>query len=101
MKLKKISQQHQSIFDICSRCLSHEVLSWIEDKRGKVDGEALKYIREELQTIRLKKGECLVCSNENVAEGTLARISAIFTENKVSKTVLEEFNGLFGLKPIK
>ncbi len=81
---------------LCSRCIVHEVSNWIADKRGLVNPEASQQIREELKSVKLKSGECVVCSHSLISDNTFENILKIFEKHKVSGELQTEFKKLFG-----
>lgn len=81
---------------LCSRCIVYEINNWIADKRGLVNPEASQQIREELKTIKLKSGECVVCNHSLISDNTFENILKIFEKHKVSGELQEEFRKLFG-----
>ena len=99
--IQKVQQKtQQNIIEslpLCSRCMIHEINSWILDKSGKIDPDATQQVREELKSIRLKPGECLVCRHTTVADGCFENILKVFDKNKVGKAIVEEFKKLFGM----
>jgi len=81
--------------EICSRCLSYEVNGWVSDKWKEMDEETKKQIAEELKSIKLKSGECIVCKNNLISDGTPERILRILEENKTPNRIKKEFIELF------
>ncbi len=90
----RISRQEKSI-QLCSRCISNEVNSWVSEKWKGLDEETKKQIREELKTIKLISGKCIVCSNNLVATKTSENILKILEENKTSEKLKKEFRKFF------
>ncbi len=84
-----------NILHICSRCISHEIGSWISDKVGELDLEAIQKINQELRAIKIKQGKCIVCNGNFVSENTIENVIKILEEQKVSNKVQEEFKNLF------
>lgn len=89
----------QKIIDsipLCSRCMVHEINSWIADKRGAIDPDATQQIREELKDVKLASGSCLVCNHDKVSANTFENILKIFEKNKIESVIVNEFKKLFG-----
>jgi len=82
---------------LCSKCLSYEIESWIGDNWKDINDEARKKIVEELKTIKLEQGECLVCSNSLISDNTIERVYEILNETNVSEEKKKEFQRLFGI----
>lgn len=82
---------------LCSRCLMHEVASWVFDNQLKLEQDVIKQIREELKDVKLVPGECIVCNNKMVAENNLNTIMKILEKNKSNQEVTHEFKKLFGI----
>ncbi len=93
-KLTSIQNPLKSLH-LCSRCLSHEINSWTNEKWKDLDEEVKRQINEELKTIKLRPGECIVCKNTLVSMDTAERILEILKENKVKEEVIEEFESFF------
>lgn len=84
---------------LCSRCLSNEVNSWVSEKWAELDEETKKQIREELKDIKLMNGNCIVCSNSLIAESTSENIFKILEQNKTPEKLKKEFKRFFIFKP--
>ena len=82
---------------ICSRCIVHEINSWIIDKRGAINPETTQKIREELKVIKLKAGECIVCSSNFISDGTCEDIVKILKKDKADEKMMEDFQKDFCL----
>ena len=67
---------------LCSRCLSHEIESWMNEKWAELNEDAKKSVVEELRTIKLTQGNCIVCNNSIISDGTIGRIRIIFWSGK-------------------
>jgi len=91
MKLKSI----QPVFQFCSRCLNQEINSWVNENWKEVNDEARKLILQELKTIKLKQGECLVCKNTLISDDTPVKVLRILEENKVLDKIRTEFKKYF------
>ena len=90
-----ISQTLINSIPLCSRCITHEVNAWIIDKRAELDPEVTSQVREELKTIKLTVGECVVCYNKLVSENSINNLLKIMEKNKVSEDIKNEFKKLF------
>jgi hypothetical protein len=90
-----IKKTSSSSLQLCSRCLTHEVNSWINDRWQYVDEDTKRRIREELKTIKLIIGNCIVCSNDLVSAETTEKIYNILKESQVPKKLKEEFKKFF------
>jgi len=80
---------------LCSRCLNHEINSWIDERWKELNDETRKEILEELKAIKLKQGECVVCKNSLISTDTTERILEILDENKVEGKLKLEFKKYF------
>ena len=83
--------------ELCSRCLAYELNSWVNDNFQLLSEEAKKQIREEIKTIRLKPGNCIVCNHNSISDSTSENIIRILEESNVSKKLREEFEKDFCL----
>ena len=81
--------------EICSKCLNHEINSWINEKWNEINESTRVKITEELKTIKLVQGKCIVCNNSLISQGTSENILSVLEENKVSKETINEFKKLF------
>lgn len=90
-----IKQNPSSTLQLCSRCLSHEIQGWMNEKWKELHEEARKQILEELRAIRLREGNCIVCNNSIVSADTIERIMIILNQNNVSEKTKKEFQKLF------
>lgn len=79
---------------ICSRCLSHEISSWVTEKSGFLSPEIISKIFLELRDIKLKQGECIVCNNSKIAENCVERIIKIL-EKENQELLKQEFINMF------
>ena len=82
---------------ICSRCIVHEINSWIIDKIGAINPETTQKIRQELKAIKLKEGECIVCSSNFISEGTCEEIVKILKKDRVEEEMIFDFQKAFCL----
>ncbi len=87
--------KEKTYLELCSRCINHEINSWIEENWKFLDEETKKLIHEELKAIRLKDGKCIVCSSSLVASETSLRILDILKEKKIQEDVVEQFKKFF------
>ena len=66
------------------------------NENWKCFGEETKQlIYQELKSIAIKPGQCIVCSNSLVADKTTERILSILKENKLPIKITKEFNRYF------
>ncbi len=80
---------------LCSRCMSHEITSWMNEKWKELDEEVRREIIEELKTIKLRIGECIVCKNNLVSVDTPEKILRIMEENNIPNKTRKEFEKFF------
>jgi len=80
---------------LCSRCLSHEIESWMNEKWAELNEDAKKSVVEELRTIKLTQGNCIVCNNSIISDGTIGRIRIILNDKSVPEKTQREFKKLF------
>jgi len=80
---------------LCSRCLSHEVNSWINENWKSLDEETKNQILQELKAIKLRKGKCIVCNSDLVSDGTSEEILKILEQNKVDEKLKRQFKKFF------
>lgn len=93
---QRTTQNLVGAIPLCSKCIIHEVDNWIADKRGAIEQEVAQKVREELKTIRLIQGECVVCNHNLISGETIENIIKIFEKKKIDQKTLEEFKRLFG-----
>ena len=94
IKINSIQQEEEKE-RLCPRCLANEVNNWINEKWAEIDEETKKQIREELKTIKLISGKCIVCNNNLIADNTSERILKILEENNTSNELKKEFSRFF------
>ena len=96
---KQTTQTSRTIkaLELCSRCLSHEINSWVADNWQLLNEETKKQIREEIKTIKLKPGSCIVCNHNSIADSTSENILKILSGNKVPEKLQQEFEKDFCL----
>ena len=87
--------ENEEPVQLCSRCISHELNSWMNDKWRELDDETRKQIAEELKSIKLKPGACIVCNHGSIADRTSENVAAILKENKTQEKTRKEFEKLF------
>lgn len=75
--------------------MNHEINSWINDRWNEINENTRVKITEELKTIKLVQGKCIVCNNSLISQGTAENILSVLEENKVSKETINEFKKLF------
>ena len=80
---------------LCSRCINHEINSWVNEKWKELNEEVKRQIYQELRSVKLKSGECIVCGNKLVSDRTPERILGILEENKTGDKVVGEFRNFF------
>lgn len=90
-----MAEQNLLSLSICSRCIVHEIRSWILDKRGEINPESIQQISDELKLIKLGPGKCIVCNNKFIAENTIENIIKIMEKNKAPESIKKEFKNLF------
>lgn len=88
-------QQTLTALEICSKCISHEINSWIIDQGVRLNPEITKQVAEELRAIKLAPGKCIVCNHDIISQGVIENIIKVFEKNKVSEVVQKEFKNLF------
>ena len=97
--LQKISLPTQELkytdVELCSRCLYHEITSWMNEKWKELHEEARKQIIDELKSVKLRNGKCIVCDNTLVSDRTTEKILKILEENKISDKLKKEFENYF------
>jgi len=81
---------------LCSSCLKHEIASWVNERIINLKDERANKIRQELKTIRLTDGECIVCKNNKISNGSFINILKLLEKTKAEKTIINEFAGMFG-----
>lgn len=84
---------------LCSRCTIHEIASWVFDNQLKLEPDVIRQIRDETKDIKLKEGECIVCSSNRVSEGCFEKILQILEKNNSDATVVLDFKKFCGLSP--
>lgn len=82
---------------LCSRCTFHEINSWINEKREKINDDTAHEINQELTVIKLKQGECIVCQEKKISDNCFFKILNILEKNKNSQEMKKEFVRLFGI----
>jgi len=82
---------------LCSKCLHHEINSWVNENWKNIEPKVKMQIREELKGIKLKPGTCVVCNHNSVADKTTERIMEILEqkEYKIPKKLREDFKKFF------
>lgn len=85
----------QTTLQLCSRCLSNEITSWVNEKWAELDEKTKKQVREELTTVRLVNGKCIVCNNTLISENTAQNILKILEQNNVDEKIKKEFGKFF------
>lgn len=80
---------------ICSRCLFHEVNSWMNENFREFDNETRQKISQELKSIAVKQGECIVCGKESISDNTAKEILRILEEGRVPDKIVKEFRQYF------
>lgn len=83
---------------LCSSCIHHEISSWINERVNELNTDAKLKINEELKSIRLKKGECIICKKQQISSDLLFNILKILKETKIKKPIINEFKKMFGYK---
>ncbi len=93
----RTTQKTIKALELCSKCLTHEVNSWINENWKLLNEETKKQIREEIKTVKLKAGTCIVCENKNITDRTSERILEILEENKSPEKLKKDFEKDFCL----
>ena len=83
---------------LCSKCITNEINSWINDKKAELNPEITQKIREELKAIKLTQGECVVCNNSLISHETFNNIFKILDKYKASEKIVKEFTNFFGFE---
>lgn len=78
---------------ICSKCIQHEINSWINENIQNLNITLVQKIREEMKRVKLNPGECIVC-HENKTADVAEKVVNILDE-KVDKEKVEEFKRYF------
>ncbi len=89
-----MAQLMQSI-PLCSRCAVHELTEWINEKLNCLNIETTQKIREEIKSIKLTEGECIVCRKQLVSDRLFESVLKVFEKNQAPKEITEEFRRLF------
>lgn len=82
---------------LCPGCLSHEVASWLTEKSGMINAEAIASIYLELRDIKLKNGSCIVCKNNKISQDCFYKIYKVLEKNKIREDIRQEFALMFGM----
>jgi len=85
----------QEKLQLCSRCLNHEINSWVNENWKHINDDARTLIMQELKDIELQLGECLVCKNKSVSVKSSEKILQILDENKTPAKIRKEFEQFF------
>jgi len=94
---KTQQKSSRTIIQLCSRCLANEINNWVNDKWKELSEEAKKQIHQELKTIKLSSGSCIVCENSLVSDGTSERILEMLKNCEVPEKTTKEFKRFFVL----
>jgi hypothetical protein len=57
--------------------------------------ETKQLIYQELKSIAIKPGQCIVCNNSLVSDKTTENISLILKENKINDRIVKEYEKFF------
>jgi hypothetical protein len=90
-----VKQKLTTSLQFCSRCLNQEINSWVNERWQYINDEARIEVLQELRTIKLKQGECLVCKNSLISDDTPIKVLKILEENKVPDKITGEFRKYF------
>ncbi len=90
MRKQKIINKFQAV-PLCSKCMLHEINSWINENLEKLNYKVTKKIREELGGARLHQGKCLVCNHESIAVDIPQRVLAVLEDFNVQEKTKKEF----------
>lgn len=88
-------EKEQTVLNLCSKCLFYEINNWINEKWQYINDEARMEIMQELKTIKLRQGECIVCKNATISDGTSEKILRILKEKKTHEEITKEFKKFF------
>ncbi len=94
---KSFTNLVENELSLCSRCLSNEINGWVNDRWKELNDEARRDIYQELKTIKLNEGECIVCGNHLVSKEILTKILRILQESDTSEKTVNEFKQFFFL----
>lgn len=84
--------------ELCSSCLKHEVSSWINERVNELNSKAKEKIIEELKSIRLKEGICIVCNKNQTTDNSFINILKILEKTRAENMIIYEFARMFGYK---
>lgn len=87
--------KHVFLLNLCARCLSNEINSWVEENWKNLNDDAKIQIREILKTIKLKEGECIVCKNSFVSDNASQKVLNILKSENSAKSVIGDFRKSF------
>ena len=81
---------------LCPKCIKHELNSWLNEKIPKIKGEIIMQIRQEIRSITLDKGNCIVCNSNKVTKGLFENIISVLNKNRIDNSIKKEFTEMFG-----
>lgn len=84
------------ITPLCARCASYELNEWLNENLGNVKLELAKAIREELKSINLSDGNCIVCNQNKNSYGWFEKISKLLEKYNAQDELKKEFSEYFG-----
>jgi len=76
---------------ICSKCINYEISGWLNENKEKLSKDSKLGMREQLRSMKLKQGECIVCNHNSVTEGVAEKILDILNENEEVEKLKEDF----------
>lgn len=80
---------------ICSRCMQHEINSWLNENLQKISSAIIQKIHEELASIRLSSGQCIVCNSNIIVSNLSENILKIMEKYKTEEAIKKEFKKYF------
>jgi hypothetical protein len=99
-KMQKIKNiEDLKTLPLCSKCIRHEVNSWVNENWKDLDIETKLKIREELKGVKLGEGECIVCKSNKIAKETASNILEILKEKEIKDDLKSQFMKYFCLIP--
>jgi hypothetical protein len=80
---------------LCQQCLKHEIISWLAEKSLKP--KTANGIYSQLQKIKEKSGECIVCKSKHISTTCFNNILKLLEREKAASPIRSEFISMFGL----
>jgi len=91
----KMTQHEYSALELCSRCIHHEINSWLDERWQEIDLATKNLIIQELRTVKLKPGVCVACNNTLIADKMAENVLGILKERKINEAITREFKKYF------